>query len=1024
MERRELLRFLEKARTQEEIEQKFENIQEDLDLLYQKEKILYYEEDEKRYFVKSDHNFKLSTSRKIGQSAAFICSNPECRKLTISGSNLSKGKIIKIGEAAHIIGNKASSARYKMDPNIKRSSVENGIWLCRNCHRMIDSNKGKDYPIKLLFKWKEKHIKYLSKNLGKPINLNSDNFITGQDFEAWSNNPDIKYPSKFVSDPKTDLLIKNIKEKLNTKELKNQVIRLSGLSGLGKTRILFEVIKNSNLKEKTYYYEDASLFLKSDIFMMLKNGVQMDIILIIDDCSLKEFVQIKNKIDPKQNKLIIITIGFHNEIHDKNENYFEIDYMEKDLIERILKSNFDKIPKREMEDILNASLCFPKFAIEFIYKYLQSKNKRYITNKIDVERLIFGKNDNNNRNLIKKIITYITLFSPLGYSGKIKDDYFQTSERIGYPLGNLNDKAYNEFLNKESKWLCKSLEINYIDFTQFIDQLIKKGIIIKNYQIQIVPIPLIYYFINEWWEYNNEKLDIIKDIPEDLKIGFLNRFFININVFTLVEKHSSNYSHIINFLKYLGELEIYNDKILDFCIDHYGDFDHFNRVMLLGILMKREDNTCKFFEKLLLERFYTLKQKEKKYWFNEVFNKVPVEKLTSILNKWPHMDNLNNNLKRFIITKVEHLVDKMNWNKSILKSLFFYYDFLSERIKEQFIEELEENLVFVSSLMILPYNLPSEDSKILICKQIFKINNSSQEYLKILSTFHSFSLKSLRRLILKRLSKDEKFIEFLFMFIIQNHDLLDENIIKNLIEDTNKFNPPLGRAFQYSLLKILHNLDLETHLSEETLYDDSKEFKRIKNMLLEIPNSLLKNLLPVIDFKLPTSNRLSLYYKPKDIKYLIISLNISKKSKGVTYDFYNIFQDYAFFHFINSAIFPNYNFYDTPEQRNYILEDFIDQGFYIIDFNPFVDNDSEISKIDIEILFENMYNDKLKEIISKSIPIIIIDNKLHNGLYYLLKNAGYNVINDNPIPKPKEENYDNFKELFGNALEKAGYNQT
>lgn len=147
MEKKKLLKFLEIPRTFEEIEKEFdkqEAIYELIEKLYQKEKIRYYEDNGIFYYEKTDHDdFNLTSVRLIAQSAAYICSNPKCRKLTIAGSELSWGKVIKIGEAAHIIGNKENSARYKEKAKINKDSVENGIWLCRNCHKKVDSNGGK-----------------------------------------------------------------------------------------------------------------------------------------------------------------------------------------------------------------------------------------------------------------------------------------------------------------------------------------------------------------------------------------------------------------------------------------------------------------------------------------------------------------------------------------------------------------------------------------------------------------------------------------------------------------------------------------------------------------------------------------------------------------------------------------------------------------------------------------------------------------------------------------------------------------
>ena len=64
---------------------------------------------------------------------------------------------LKLGEAAHIRAAR-KGARYA--PNMtdpERADIDNGIWLCANCHTMVDKNDGADFPVDKLIKWKEQH---------------------------------------------------------------------------------------------------------------------------------------------------------------------------------------------------------------------------------------------------------------------------------------------------------------------------------------------------------------------------------------------------------------------------------------------------------------------------------------------------------------------------------------------------------------------------------------------------------------------------------------------------------------------------------------------------------------------------------------------------------------------------------------------------------------------------------------------------------------------------------------------------
>lgn len=82
------------------------------------------------------------------------CSNPQCRCPT-TGPMMEDEGLVRIGEAAHICAASKKGARY--DPAMtseERKSISNGIWLCCNCHTMIDKDV-KRYPVETLRQWKQ-----------------------------------------------------------------------------------------------------------------------------------------------------------------------------------------------------------------------------------------------------------------------------------------------------------------------------------------------------------------------------------------------------------------------------------------------------------------------------------------------------------------------------------------------------------------------------------------------------------------------------------------------------------------------------------------------------------------------------------------------------------------------------------------------------------------------------------------------------------------------------------------------------
>jgi Zn-finger protein len=106
--------------------------------------------------------FKPKIAETIAYRSAYICSNPDCNTLTIGPTMSDPALKTKKGEAAHIYGEQPGSARHEASPPVDIQSAENGIWLCANCHTLIDKNNGIDYPVDILISWKKEHEETIS----------------------------------------------------------------------------------------------------------------------------------------------------------------------------------------------------------------------------------------------------------------------------------------------------------------------------------------------------------------------------------------------------------------------------------------------------------------------------------------------------------------------------------------------------------------------------------------------------------------------------------------------------------------------------------------------------------------------------------------------------------------------------------------------------------------------------------------------------------------------------------------------
>lgn len=99
-------------------------------------------------------DFSVATKEMLAKRVGHKCSNPNCRQPT-SGPQLNSAAAINIGVAAHIKAASPGGKRYDSDQTPEqRKSIDNGIWLCQNCSKLVDSDEMK-YTVEYFQKWKK-----------------------------------------------------------------------------------------------------------------------------------------------------------------------------------------------------------------------------------------------------------------------------------------------------------------------------------------------------------------------------------------------------------------------------------------------------------------------------------------------------------------------------------------------------------------------------------------------------------------------------------------------------------------------------------------------------------------------------------------------------------------------------------------------------------------------------------------------------------------------------------------------------
>jgi hypothetical protein len=166
-------------------------------------------------------DFTANTKEVLCRRVHATCSNPSCNRAT-SGPHSNPASSVSIGVASHIsAASRGGPRRNESMSSEERSSIENGVWLCQVCAKLIDSDVNR-FPDSLLLNWKNQAEENARREISGLINRpSSANHATVPDIygmtyhdarklliaSSWQ--PIIKYPPVVSS---LSMFVGNLKE--------------------------------------------------------------------------------------------------------------------------------------------------------------------------------------------------------------------------------------------------------------------------------------------------------------------------------------------------------------------------------------------------------------------------------------------------------------------------------------------------------------------------------------------------------------------------------------------------------------------------------------------------------------------------------------------------------------------------------------------------------------------------------------------------------------------------------------------
>lgn len=271
----------------------------------------------------------------------------------------------------------------------------------------------------------------------------------------------------------------------------NRKIMLTALSGLGKTRLLYETF-NDGLGHPNSYYVAVNSSNKQSVVNELGEIVRRmdsnDGLVIVDNCTLEFYAEI-NRLVPANIRLISVT----NEFYDvRGENGLTIVKIERSELEPYVATYIEeKIP-------LNggtASICkqikqavdgYPGLACEMVDKYHKEGNVSFHTVDELLPKLVsYAKGHENEQ---ESVMMMLSLFQP-------------------FPKSKANKAAYDFIIGND---ILSGLDGSYVHRQKVINQTVSRfgDALIDRYDewLNVRPFPLAVWFIDKWFRGMNEEL--------------------------------------------------------------------------------------------------------------------------------------------------------------------------------------------------------------------------------------------------------------------------------------------------------------------------------------------------------------------------------------------------------------------------------------------------------------------------------------------------------------------------------------
>src|SRR3989339_33806 len=349
-----------------------------------------------------------------------------------------------------------------------------------------------------------------------------------QCYSVWGKNSSVTSPKTFITDSKREAITKDIQAALFNNINQNTIIRISGLSGIGKTRFLYETLSPLTIQNRVIYIWAEQLKASSIFYHLLAHDT-LSAIIVVDECDLsthQDLVKIFNTNNPN---LSLITVSYDFGKIPPPTKYYEVEALPKEKIEQILSTEYPEMPKNVAERIRDFADGYPLIAILLARGFDKNKdnpNEFYeLNDSVLINRLLGGAPPFTDEVFVKtkKVMTGLSLFSKVG----------------------AKDSAERELV-----WLSAFLGVDIKEMKNVVGTQKRRGTIQGAYYLYVRPFMLRAELFKDWWQtqgFSGKDFDtFILSVPEAFRDDLATRFFEQIHFIANVENGKEFINQILS----------------------------------------------------------------------------------------------------------------------------------------------------------------------------------------------------------------------------------------------------------------------------------------------------------------------------------------------------------------------------------------------------------------------------------------------------------------------------------------------